>query len=446
MIMNFRKLNIGFLSLTSPSTPGADKAVHISEQIRAYMQNELEVELVTFPRFITNRGEARKAWLKLKTQHVDAVILFSGTFSTGELTAEIIRNLDAPYALWGLGELALDTKDLTGSMVAVVVAGAIFKNFDKQFSFIYDSIDNPETKAKLHIFVSTVRAISYLREASIAVIGMRPDGYQVCTTDELAMKKLFGTELVNISTHTFNKLMQDINEREVDADAELQKTIFDIQPKDLASIKKISRMYLALKKLVREKNIQAYAPECWPEFRDVDEIPFCLSNSRMTSAGIMAACECDVDGALSMLLGYALTGKSIFFADFANFIEDKDALLFWHCGNAPYDLAASKPVCQKVFGGIAAVSALKSGVVTIFRLHSIQGKFVLHAASGDAIEGKPLLKGSNVLVKMRGGNKKFVESMLENGIPHHNAIVYKDITKELREFAKLMNIPIVICS
>jgi len=73
-------------------------------------------------------------------------------------------------------------------------------------------------------------------------------------------------------------------------------------------------------------------------------------------------------------------------------------------------------------------------------------KFFLHAGVGEAIESEPLLKGSNLLVKMNCGNKRFVDSMLENGIPHHNAICYGDITEELREFAKFMRIPCVIYS
>ncbi len=147
--------------------------------------------------------------------------------------------------------------------------------------------------------------------------------------------------------------MKGISEKDVDSDMEIQKEIFDINPSDLPGIRGISRMYLALKKIVKEKNIQAYAPECWPEFRDVDETPFCPANSRMTVQGVMASCECDIDGALTMMLGYALTGNSVFFADFVNFIQDNNTILFWHCGNAPYDLATSKPVCQKIFGGLS---------------------------------------------------------------------------------------------
>jgi len=45
---------------------------------------------------------------------------------------------------------------------------------------------------------------------------------------------------------------------------------------------------------------------------------------------------------------------------------------------------------------------------------------------------------------MKCGNMEFVKSMLENGIPHHNGIVYGNILEELKEFSNLMNIPIII--
>ena len=53
------------------------------------------------------------------------------------------------------------------------------------------------------------------------------------------------------------------------------------------------------------------------------------------------------------------------------------------------------------------------------------------------IESEPLLKGSNLLIRMNGGNRAYVDSMLSNGIPHHNALIYGDLRDELREFARL---------
>ena len=446
MSVNFRKIRIGFVNLVLSFLKGQDKAVELSREIIDYLEKELDIEVIEFLKPVAQRPEAKQAWMRFKAENVDAVILFNGTFNTGELTAEIIRNLNCPFVLWGLGELALETKDFSGSMVAVMAAGTIFKNFDKEFTFIYGAIKQEETRKRVHIFVNTIRAIAYLKEATVAVIGMRPDGFQISGADELAIKKIFGTEIINVSTYTFSKIVKGISEKDVDSDIEIQKEIFDINPNDLPGVRGISRMYLALKKIVKENNIQAYAPECWPEFRDVDETPFCPANSRMTTEGIMASCECDIDGALTMMLGYALTGNSVFFADFVNFIEDNNTILFWHCGNAPYDLATSKPVCQKIFGGLSTSCVLKSGVVTVYRLNSIKGQFMLHVGRGNAIEAEPVLKGSNIFIKMNSGNREFVESLLENGIPHHNAIVYGDIAEELKEFAKFMGIPIVICS
>ena len=60
------------------------------------------------------------------------------------------------------------------------------------------------------------------------------------------------------------------------------------------------------------------------------------------------------------------------------------------------------------------------------------------------IQGEPLLKGTNLTIRMKGGNMPFVESLLVNGIPHHNAIVYGDYLEEMKEFARLMKIPVVI--
>ena len=77
---------------------------------------------------------------------------------------------------------------------------------------------------------------------------MRPDGFQIAGADELAIKKLFGTEIINISTYTFSKMMKQIEDNEVKQDLERQKEIFKIREEDLKDIAGISRMYLTLKK------------------------------------------------------------------------------------------------------------------------------------------------------------------------------------------------------
>ena len=81
--------------------------------------------------------------------------------------------------LWGLEEFGIPRMNFAGSMVGVMAEGAIFKNLNKNFSFVYGNIKNEETQERLKIFINAVRAIAYLKDAVIGIIGMRPDGFDL---------------------------------------------------------------------------------------------------------------------------------------------------------------------------------------------------------------------------------------------------------------------------
>ena len=222
MALNFRRVRIGFVNLILSFLEGQDKAVKMSKDIIAYLRDVLCVDVVEFEEPVGARKQATAAWRKFNGQDVDAVILFSGTFNTGELTAEIVRNMSCPFLIWGVGELSLETKSFTGSVVGVMPAATIFKSFQRPFTSIYGVIAQKEVKESLATFVRAVRAIAYLRESAIGVIGMRPDGFQVAGYDELAIKKLFGTEIKNMSLYTLSKVVNAIDEKQVDADMKVQ--------------------------------------------------------------------------------------------------------------------------------------------------------------------------------------------------------------------------------
>jgi len=446
VLNNFRKIRIGFINLTLEHLEKDDKeeAKKYADDVKIYLLNVLNIELIEYRDPVFQIERARKAWKYLQSNDVDAVILFNGTFNTADLAVEIVRNLETQYLLWGLEEFGIPRRNFAGSMVALVAQGAVLKNMDKAFSFVYGDINDKAIQNKARVFINTVRAIAYLREANIGIIGMRPDGFEVAGYDELAIKKLFGTTLRNISFSGLINDIKNISDKDVNSDMEIQKDIFNINKTDIEEAKGLSRAYLAIKKTIEENNLQSYAIDCWPELRDNNLTPVCPANGRFNAEGIMAACEADIDGSLTLMTQYAMTGNTPWFADFVNLIKEDDSILFWHCGNAPYTLSKSKPIIESVVKGLSQTSALKDGIVTICRLNSIRGKFTLHAAVGEAKNSRPLMRGSNILVKMNCGNKEYIDSLIENGIPHHNGIVYGNILSELEEFAKLLGIPSVI--
>jgi len=301
MEINFRKLKMGFVTLVADFVEKEDyeTAIKHAESAKTYLKDQLNVEIIEYSFPVLDYEKAVAGWKLFKENDVDAVIIFNGTFNLGNLTAEIIRNLDCPFLLWGIEEIGLQSGHFTGSMAAVVASSAIFKSLDKKYTFAFGIIDKDQTKKEINIFHNVVRTIAYLKEAAIGVIGMRPDGFEISDYDELAIKKIFGTEIVKISMYSFKNIVESIEEKAIDKDMEIQKKIFQIDKNNLEESRGLSRMYLALKAVIKNTGIKSYAPDCWPEFQDEDKCSFCPANGRFNSEGIMASCECDVDGSYS---------------------------------------------------------------------------------------------------------------------------------------------------
>lgn len=448
MVVKIKKLKFGFVNLTLDFLEADDLATAIkyASNAKDLLQKELGVTIVESAPSINSRAMSNAAWKLFKAENVDAAVIFNGTFSTGEVTAEVVRNLDVPYLIWGIEEFAIKKHNFTGSMVGVLPQGSILANFGQKFSFVFGSdVKRQSVKDKVRVFVNVVRAISYLKEATIGVIGMRPDGFEISDFDELAIKKKFGTTITKVSMYSFTNIIKNITDKEINEDMKTQQNIFDISKENIEESRGLSRVYLAVKKVAQERNLQSYAPDCWPELRDQDKTPICPANGRMNAEGIMASCECDVNGSMTLMMEYAMIQTTPWLADLVNYLEDKEALLFWHCGNGPFNLSNKKPKIERPFGGLSEIQSLRSGVATVCRLNSIRGKYTLHVGLGKVIDNDAYLKGSNLTIKMNNGNMGFIESLLFNGVPHHNGIVYGDIVAEVKEFGNLMDIPVVVC-
>ncbi|MHB8278872.1 MAG: hypothetical protein ACYDIA_14635 [Candidatus Humimicrobiaceae bacterium] len=107
--------------------------------------------------------------------------------------------------------------------------------------------------------------------------------------------------------YSFTNTIKSITEKEIDEDMIVQEKVFDISPENLLESRGLSKVYLAVKKVVDERNLQSYAPDCWPELRDQDKTPICPANGRMCVEGIMASCECDVNGSLTLMMEHAIS-------------------------------------------------------------------------------------------------------------------------------------------
>ncbi|MHB1376317.1 MAG: L-arabinose isomerase family protein [Candidatus Humimicrobiaceae bacterium] len=447
MLKDFRKVRIGFANLQMLGIfqkEAEEEAVSYSDEAKSFLSKKLNAEVFSNLPAVTNLDQARDTWVYFKEKNVDAVILFSGTFSLSNLMTEIIRNLDLPFLAWGLEEYLIDSRILAGSMIGLMPVGSVCRNLKKKFSFAYGSVKNNNAVKKVAEFVDVVKAIAYLAQSRIGLIGSRPDGFEIAGFDELAIKRIFGTTINKVSMDYLLNKIDSVKDNKIDEDMEIQKKIFDFNEKDYKGVRELSRVYLGVKEVIEENKFNCYAPQCWPELRMERKTPICTANGRLTAEGVMASCETDMDCALTMLTLYALSDNTPWTADFVNLIEEKNSILFWHCGNASYNLSDKKPELEIVYEGLAQTASLRSGKATVCRINHIGDKFEIFTGTGKLIDAKPVLRGSNSFIQMDCGNMEFVESMLQQGVPHHNVLVYGDMTSKLKTFANLVDIPIIV--
>jgi len=132
MSVKFKKLKFGFVNLTLDFLEKEDLvyATRLAEDAKNLLQKEMDVTIVESAPSINSRSMSNTAWKLFKGNNVDAVVIYNGTFSTGEVTAEIVRNLEVPYLIWGIEEFAIKKHSFTGSMVGVMPQGSIFANFE----------------------------------------------------------------------------------------------------------------------------------------------------------------------------------------------------------------------------------------------------------------------------------------------------------------------------
>ncbi len=442
-LKDFRKIRLGFVNLMMLGNfekKAEEEAVLQSEKAKKFLENQGAEVFSNFPA-VNSLDEARETWNFFKEKNVDAVVLFNGTFSLGNLMIEIIRNLDLPYLVWSLEEYLISEGLLAGSMIGTMPVGSIFKYLDKKYTFAYGTVGKKDGEKKVKIFVRVIRAIAYMAQAKIGLIGSRPDGFEISGFDELSIKKIFGSTINKVEMSELLNLIDTMDAEKIEADLKLQKAILNIGSTTDDSMRNLSRIFLAVKEISTKYSLSAYAPQCWLELRMDRKTPMCVANGRITVDGVMASCESDMDCTLTMLLLYALTGSTPWTNDFVNKIEENDSLLFWHCGNASYNLSDKKPEIEVVFEGPAQTATLKSGPATVCRLNHFKGDFEVFAGIGEAIDSKPMIKGSNLYLKMATGNMEFIESMLSNGVPHHNVAIHGNLSEELTEYANLMRLP-----
>ena len=289
-----------------------------------------------------------------------------------------------------------------------------------------------------------VYAVKMLRSSKILLITRREaNPAKYLSPSYLAkIKEKFGVTVEYVDYMDVRRLYDESSREEAEKLAEkLVKNAREVREPTREDIVKAAQMYLALRRLLMERNAVGLAIDClgWLEYRRVP-MPMtpCIALSLLNSEGFVAACEADMHSALTMLAFQYL-------ADAPSFISDPvvdtatNTVIHCHCtapirmdgGEAPYILRSHADSAE----GASIQVYMREGVdVTVGKF--IYGLDTFLAARGRIIENVDVDRGCRTKVRVTVKDAEKYLYGYRGGL--HRVLAYGDHIKAFRDLGRLL--------
>lgn len=388
----------------------------------------------------------------LKSNGVEAVIVLLATFTDASLITTLFTELNLPTLLWALPEPSIGNASRLrlNSLCGVNLAAYTLSSAGRKFEYVYGGPQNQETATAVSSWLKAVTLDKLMHSLKIGLVGSRPPGFYPSTYDELKLWREIGPQIqIYQLSEVFGAANAVPTAQTESVRGMLRKCLNNLDDLPEQVVCSSANSYTALTELAERDKLGALAVKCWPEFFTDYGSAACGVLAALSENNLIAACEADVHGAVTMVAMRYLSGQPPFLADLVSMDKQRDTIVLWHCGNAAFSLAAEP--AQRQAGvhsnrkvGVTAMFPLKPGRVTLSRLSYSQGKYRLLLTKGEVMDSELLFQGNTAEIRPDSGAAKLLDSIIYGGFEHHMVMAYGDVQNELEHWAKLINLETII--
>ena len=393
---------------------------------------------------------------KFKDARIDALFVPFCDFGEESVAAAIAAAFQVPTLVWGPRDEFPNTDTARGrdTQCGMFAATKVMRNHGVKFSYIYNvATDDPAFSNGFLNFVRVAAIIRDLGSLRVLKIGDRPGSFLSVMANDANLVNRFRITTVpaapSMLTGRAMRLIEE-NDPEIETYCKSLQARFDPikvmpgmpgMPKESFDdvLKKAAALKIVISRVMKEQNCTAAAFECWSAFSFGFGVCPCVAIGDLTDEGYPLACECDVNGAITMAINRAcaLYEDSGFLADLTiRHPENDNAELLWHCGPFPYSLRA--PDSKPGMNNWQETFELKQGDLTLCRFDEVGGEYFLFAGEGKTTTG-PETTGTYVWLEVDNW-KRWEEKLMFGPYIHHIGGIYGSYLPVLREAARYLNI------
>lgn len=405
--------------------------------------NDVGVEVVNPVDAYTLTGEAVRAQTEAcVAAGADAMVYLVGTWILADHVVDAVRELALPFAIWGVPEPASFS-----SVGANVLRGA-FGEMGIAHKLIYGFPDDKKVADQVRIYARAMAVRKELTHARLGLIGGRTISAYPTTADPNQIKRIFGVEVDHIDQLVLLEKARRVPDDVTDAlmaQAKERYGSVDV-PEDM--FRRSVSIYVALKEIMREYDLQMFTVKCIGEFMD-HYGSCCLALSMLGDEGVVCGCQCNLNAIISSYMLQRLSGQPCFFGDINTVLPNEGVARLINCGSIPATLARGmesvKIVPQYEYmgkgRGVCTFFCMKEGPVTFGTLGREQGSYVMNIAGGEAfVESEETLASVRTwaqgFVKLSCDPMEFYRNLRSN----HSVMCYGDVKAELLELCDVYDI------
>lgn len=404
----------------------------------------VDLEGVCEDGLLMDLGEIDAVVRRFRERGVNALFLPHVNFGQEEAVAKLAAALGVPTLLWGARDDAPPENYATrhtDTQCGLFVSGKALSRRGIPFSYIENCwLDSPKLEKGIRDFLGAATAARRLRALRVGQLSVRPRQFLSVRVDENRLLERFGIDVVAITGAEVLEEVQDVLRAR---DGEFDAVVRDISEKadcsaiDGGQLDKIAALECAYLRLARRYNLDALAADCWHTFPDILGIVPCFANGDTAEKGLPVACECDIHGAVSAALLYAVSrGEGVpFLADLTiRHPQNDNAELLWHCGPFPKSLCKSGVTPAVV--DCKGQYELRGGTLTLCRFDDERGDYRLFVENAAGTDGPPT--GGNYLWIETNDWPAWERRLVCGPYIHHIAAIHGDWAEPLREACRLV--------
>ncbi|MDH3248116.1 MAG: hypothetical protein OEQ47_04110 [Acidimicrobiia bacterium] len=396
-----------------------------------------------------------EAWAEVP---VEALVVVQASFADSTLVAAAAATTSAPIVLWGAPEPRTGHRLRRNSLCGINLAAFRLANDGRDYRYVFVDPAEPELGALLDAALSgpltvgesrapagttpgsTGGALDGLTGSRIGVIGRHPDGFEPCGYDEARTLETLGVYIDQIALDELFDVAGSMPEQTLESIMADLESRMDLGDLDHDSIEPSVRLHAGLSAICQEKGWDAVATRCWPECFTEFGGAACSAQGLLTSLGVPAQCEADAYGAITALMLQRGAGPVAFTADLVDIDRATDTAVVWHCGLAPFEMAASDERPRGTVHSnrklpLVSEFALKAGTVTIARVSQSRGTIRLALGRAEMLDEPRPFSGTAGTLRFERPALEVLDTIMSEGLEHHYGIVYGDVVADLRSAA-----------